>query len=644
MRGWTIPMKTLMSPVMQVLGYDTNKLFAEARKHGAVVDLSGISVLDGGRSSGSHKSLKMRWSDRLAEDLHLEGDENDDLDVQGDCADAMVQKALTEKIDEARRVGMSHNGVMRLTSILTKYGDVFRLSWKMDPPVKVAPLEVRLKHDAIPIHCKTRRYSPLQLQFLRGHLQEIVNNGLGYINHRSRWASPPRIVDKKDGSFRMTVDNRGPNSQTESMHWPMPVLDEVMSRLVGMKAFLSLDWFKGYFQLALAEASQEIFSGIGPEGVVSPTRVCMGQTDAVGHCQAAAQEIYGDLYGQGVEAWLDDALGYGKTEDELLSILERLLDRCLSFGLKLNPLKCEFYSTSVIWCGKMISELGISHDPARINGLVELQPPVTARDLQQFTCALNWMRQSLPQFNELVAPLLDLLDVVCVAADSRKKTKLEKFLLSHHGWGAEHVRAFNACKEALKHIVTLAHPDPEKIFCLFCDASHQFWGAALTQIPRNEEDLDFESQHHEPLAFLSGSFKGASLRWSTTEKEGFAIVQSCKRLDYLLQRPGGFTIYTDHRNLRYIYGTEPDMKVPRYLADKLARWAMLLSCFNYKIRHVSGDDNVWGDLLSRWGHSEFPDAAVWSAVDGPPSKLPQMKRLVRLTGNHHWNLISLGLR
>ena len=33
-----------------------------------------------------------------------------------------------------------------------------------------------------------------------------------------------------------------------------------------------------------------------------------------------------------------------------------------------------------------------------------------------------------------------------------------------------------------------------------------------------------ENMSHEPLAFLSGSFKISQLRWATVDKEGFAIV------------------------------------------------------------------------------------------------------------------------
>ena len=39
---------------------------------------------------------------------------------------------------------------------------------------------------------------------------------------------------------------------------------------------------------------------------------------------------------------------------------------------------------------------------------------------------------------------------------------------------------------------------------------------------------------HEPLAFLSDSFKGSQLRWATVDKDGFAIVNTFRGLEYLL--------------------------------------------------------------------------------------------------------------
>jgi Chromo (CHRromatin Organisation MOdifier) domain/RNase H-like domain found in reverse transcriptase len=69
-----------------------------------------------------------------------------------------------------------------------------------------------------------------------------------------------------------------------------------------------------------------------------------------------------------------------------------------------------------------------------------------------------------------------------------------------------------------------------------------------------------------------------------------------------LHRPGGFSLYTDHRNLKYIFNPQSVVAaVPKYTADKLQRWALLLMSYEYTIQDIPGEDNVWADLLSRWG-------------------------------------------
>ncbi|GMF43082.1 unnamed protein product [Phytophthora fragariaefolia] len=111
------------------------------------------------------------------------------------------------------------------------------------------------------------------------------------------------------------------------------------------------------------------------------------------------------------------------------------------------------------------------------------------------------------------------------------------------------------------------------------------------------------------FGFLSGRFVGASSRWSTIEKEAFAIVESTRRLEYLLLRPAGFRLYTDHRNLVYIFNPyATDGAMARYRADKLQRWALSLMSFKYVIEHVPGEEDVWGDLLSRLGAGQALEA------------------------------------
>ncbi|OWZ02822.1 hypothetical protein PHMEG_00025550 [Phytophthora megakarya] len=53
----------------------------------------------------------------------------------------------------------------------------------------------------------------------------------------------------------------------------------------------------------------------------------------------------------------------------------------------------------------VVSGKGVRHDPARIDALTSLPELTSSQELQQFICALNWMRTALPIFNKLTAPL-----------------------------------------------------------------------------------------------------------------------------------------------------------------------------------------------------------------------------------------------
>ena len=91
---------------------------------------------------------------------------------------------------------------------------------------------------------------------------------------------------------------------------------------------------------------------------------------------------------------------------------------------------------------------------------------------------------------------------------------------------------------------------------MFPDASECYWGRFVTQVPDAEMDLNLpvDDMTQEPLAFLSGTFKGSQMRWATIEKEGFAIVSTFRRLE-----PSGWygvQIFTDHRNLAYSFDPE----------------------------------------------------------------------------------------
>jgi hypothetical protein len=246
-----------------------------------------------------------------------------------------VALLLDAKCSDARGNGASDDFVSELRRLLATYKDVFRTVLGRDAPVDVEPLVVHLKANHAPVKCKARRYPQEHCTFMREHIASLVAAGLCYRNNRSRWCSPPLIVKKKEsGQFRMTVDVRAVNAQTEVVQWPMPILEVIMDHLQGAKVFFAIDFFKGYWQLPLAKESQELFSILTDEGMYTPSRVLMGGSDSVAFCQAAVQEIFAEHLYKGLMAWLDDVLGYEADEKKLLILLEKTLRICQRRGLK----------------------------------------------------------------------------------------------------------------------------------------------------------------------------------------------------------------------------------------------------------------------------------------------------------------------
>ncbi|KAF0716554.1 Aste57867_2784 [Aphanomyces stellatus] len=210
---------------------------------------------------------------------------------------------------------------------------------------------------------------------------------------------------------------------------------------------------------------------------------------------------------------------------------------------------------------------------------------------------MNWTRMSIPRYNVVVQPITDLLEKVYKSAGGRMRQKVSKVRLEEVGWNETHTACLAKCKEVLGQAVTLAHPKKDQLICVFADASDLHWGGVVTQIPRDQVDRELEAQDHEPLMFLSGTFSGAAQRWAIVEKEAFSIVECLKRADYLLHRPGGFALFTDHANLKFIFNpASVNAAIPKYTTAKLDRLVLL-----YTIYDIAGDLNVWADLLSRWG-------------------------------------------
>ena len=265
-------------------------------------------------------------------------------------------------------------------------------------------------------------------------------------------------------------------------------------------------------------------------------------------------------------AYLDDVLIFSKNPEEHLRHIETIFERIRQHGLKLKLKKCAFFKEETEYLGFVISKDGVKPDPKKVEAIRDLPEPKNVREIRGFIGMCSYYRRFVPNFSKIAEPLIDL---------TKKYARFK--------WTSECQTAFDFLKESLTVVPLLAYPDTNKPYVLYTDASNNCIGACLTQKTDDEEE--------KPIYFLSHKLSQTQTRWSTVEKEGFAIYYALQKLDHYLHN-AKFTIKTDHKPLKYILDSPMQNK-------KIQLWALSIAGYNTQVEYIKGKENHCADLLSR---------------------------------------------
>ena len=64
--------------------------------------------------------------------------------------------------------------------------------------------------------------------------------------------------------------------------------------------------------------------------------------------------------------YLNDIYIFAPTTDNMLNQIELVFTRLKQFNMKINPKKCQFFNTSIIFLGHVLSAEGISSNPQKV--------------------------------------------------------------------------------------------------------------------------------------------------------------------------------------------------------------------------------------------------------------------------------------
>ena len=414
--------------------------------------------------------------------------------------------------------------------------------------------------------------SPKERENIWSHISELLRHKI-IKRSLSSYASPVLLVNKHDSNgnitgTRLCVDFRELNKISKPVSYALPLVSDALTCLAGNKYFSTLDSIQGYHQMKVAKDSRHLTAMTTPFGNFEYIRAPFGLSGMVQSFMKIMNKMVGSLQYHELLVYLDDIIIWSKDIESHIKKLETVFSLFEKSNLKLKPSKCFFLFNEINFLGHIVSDKGISTQPAKVKTISELPVPKTVKQLQRFLGMTVYYSKFIESYSTLAYPLYQLI-------------KTEEKTIKN--WTDICQKSFEEIKLRLNESPVLIHYNNQKTVYLRCDCSNTASGLILLQ--------EGEDGELHPLTFYSKVLKPHQHKYSTTYKEYLSVLYATRLYrNYLLDKK--FVVLTDHKPLLRAKNFKPDNR-------QLSQLDLLLSEFDFEVNYVTAKNVADADCLSR---------------------------------------------
>jgi hypothetical protein len=386
------------------------------------------------------------------------------------------------------------------------------------PPIRSVSHDIDLIPGSSLPNKSAYRLTLQQNEEVKRQVQELLDKGL-VREILSPCALPTALSPKKDRGWRMCNDSREINKITIRYKFPLPRMDDLMDCLSGAKYFSKIDLKSGYHQIRMREGDEWKTTFKTNEGLYEWLVMPFILTNAPSTFMRLMNEVPREFIRKFVIVYLDDILVYSKIVAGQLKHLATVMQRLQQEKLLINMKKSPFMKIELIYLGFVISENELRMDPNKVEVIKNWPSPNNIFEVRIFHGLASFYQKFIRNFSEISAAMMDTV---------KKRHK-------YFHWIEEAEKSFNLLKRKITEPPVLVLPDFQKTFQVKCDASGFAIGAVL-------------SQEDKMIAYFSEKLNEAKVKYSTYDKEFYAIIQALNKWRHYLI-PKEFVLYNDNHAL-----------------------------------------------------------------------------------------------
>jgi hypothetical protein len=260
----------------------------------------------------------------------------------------------------------------------------------------------------------------------------------------------------------MCVDYRSLNDVTIKNKYPLPRIEDLFDQMRGARVFSKTDLRSGYHQMKIRPSDIPKIDFSTRYGLYEFTVMLFGLTNAPAYFMNLMNKVLKEYLDKFVVVFINDILIYSKNDSDHEEHLRLVLQKLRDNQLYSKYSNCEFWLDELPFLGHIISNGGISVDPAKLREIVgwKIQCPVS--EIRSFLGLARYYRRFIEGFSKIAKPMISLLE------------KVKEFK-----WSRECQDSFNQLKLKLMSPPMLVMPDLQKGFAYIVMRAARAWDVFL---------------------------------------------------------------------------------------------------------------------------------------------------------------------